>query len=142
MRNQVICLETLTNTSYRRVEYFLLKFCTGILINDVYKSVFGIFLDLELFPKIKKRLVKLMYLILEHLSHISSHSFTPISNTSIFNKVGLRAAKTDNLLILYSLLCKSYISWINLKKWQKRSNLFFKVYIIGRRTVSKTRINE
>ena len=35
--------ETLTSSNCRRVEYFLLKFCTRFRLTIVYKSVFGIF---------------------------------------------------------------------------------------------------
>ena len=58
---------------------------------------------------------KSMYLILERLRHISSHYFTPISATSIFNEVGCRAAKQNlsTLPVLYSLLCKSMLHLLN-----------------------------
>ena len=53
-------LKILTRFNYPTVPYFLLKFCTRFLLTNVYKKVCGmcfIFLDLELFAKIKKDLV-------------------------------------------------------------------------------------
>ena len=53
-------LKTLTSSNYPTVQYFLLKLCTRFLLTNVYKRVCGIFLfylDLKLFPKIKKDLV-------------------------------------------------------------------------------------
>ena len=47
-------LKTLTNSNYSTVQYFLLKLRTHFLLTNVYKSVYGILLDLELFAKIKK----------------------------------------------------------------------------------------
>ena len=44
-------LKTLTSSNHHRVQYFLLKFYTRFLLNNVYQRVFGIFLcylDLEL----------------------------------------------------------------------------------------------
>ena len=39
-------LKTLTSSNYHKVEYFLHKFCTRFLLNNVYKRVFGIFVIL------------------------------------------------------------------------------------------------
>ena len=36
-------LKTLTSSNYRRVYYFLLKFCTRFHLTNVYKRVTGIF---------------------------------------------------------------------------------------------------
>ena len=47
-------LKTLTSSNYPTVQYFLLKLRTHFLLTNVYKSVYGILLDLELFAKIKK----------------------------------------------------------------------------------------
>ena len=47
-------LKTLTNSNYSTVQYFLLKLRTHFLLTNVYKSVYGILLDLELFAKIQK----------------------------------------------------------------------------------------
>ena len=50
-------LKTLTSSNCRRVEYFLLKFCTCFLLTIVYKMVLGIFLfglDLELLANSKQ----------------------------------------------------------------------------------------
>ena len=50
-------LKTLTSSKYLRVQYFLLKLHTRVLLTNLYKSVFVIFLfclDLELFAKNKK----------------------------------------------------------------------------------------
>ena len=44
-----------------RVQYFLLKFCTRFLLNNVYKRVFGTILfclDLELLKNVKKEYVE------------------------------------------------------------------------------------
>ena len=52
-------LKTLTSFNYQMVQYFLLKLCARLLLINVYKSMFGIFLfclDLELVVKIKKDL--------------------------------------------------------------------------------------
>ena len=52
-------LKTLTSFNYPMVQYFLLKLCARLLLTNVYKSMFGIFLfclDLELVVKIKKDL--------------------------------------------------------------------------------------
>ena len=52
-------LKTLTSFNYPMVQYFLLKLCACLLLTNVYKSMFGIFLfclDLELVVKIKKDL--------------------------------------------------------------------------------------
>ena len=49
-------LKNLTNSNLPKVQYVLLKLCTRVLLTNVYKSVFGIFLfclDLELFAKLK-----------------------------------------------------------------------------------------
>ena len=35
-------LKTLTSSNYHRIQFFLLKFCTHFLLNNVYKSMFGI----------------------------------------------------------------------------------------------------
>ena len=35
-------LKTLTSSNYHRIQLFLLKFCTHFLLNNVYKSMFGI----------------------------------------------------------------------------------------------------
>ena len=51
-------LKTLTSFNYPMVQYFLLKLCTRLLLTNVYKSMFGIFLfclDLELIVKIKEK---------------------------------------------------------------------------------------
>ena len=37
-------LKTLTSSNYSKSYYFLLKFCTQFLLNNVYKRMFGIFL--------------------------------------------------------------------------------------------------
>ena len=53
-------LKTLTSSNYPTVQYFLLKLRTRFLLTNVYKKVCGVFLlylDLELFSKIKKHLV-------------------------------------------------------------------------------------
>ena len=50
-------LKTLTSSNYHRIDYFLLKLRTCLLLTNVYKRVLGIFfifLDLKLFSKIKK----------------------------------------------------------------------------------------
>ena len=53
-------LKTLRSSNYRRVEYFLLQFCAGFLLTNVYKRLLGIsFFDLELFAKLKKELVSI-----------------------------------------------------------------------------------
>ena len=52
-------LKNLTNSNLPKVQYILLKLCTRVLLTNVYKSVFGIFLfclDLELFAKLKNLL--------------------------------------------------------------------------------------
>ena len=53
-------LKTLTSFNNPTVQYFLLKLRRRFLHANLYKRLFGIFLfylDLELFPKIKKYLV-------------------------------------------------------------------------------------
>ena len=53
-------LKTLTSSNYPTTQYFLLKLRTRFLLTNVYKRVCGVFLlylDLELFAKIKKHLV-------------------------------------------------------------------------------------
>ena len=71
-------LKTLTSSNYLTVQYFLLKLRTRFLLTNVYKECVGFFkfyLDLELFPKIKKDLV-------------STHSFfTLILITQDLNKI-------------------------------------------------------
>ena len=60
-------LKTLTSSNYRRVEYFLLQFCAGFPLTNVYKRLFGIsffLLDLELFAKLKKEVVSIHLLTL------------------------------------------------------------------------------
>ena len=47
-------LKTLTSSNYPTVQYFLLKLRTHFLLTNVYNSVYGILLDLELFAKIQK----------------------------------------------------------------------------------------
>ena len=37
-------MKTLTSSNYSKGYYFLLKFCTQFLLNNVYKTMFGIFL--------------------------------------------------------------------------------------------------
>ena len=71
-------LKTLTSSNYPTVQYFLLKLRTRLLLANVYKRVGGFFLlylDLELFAKIKKGLV-------------STHSFfTLLLITQDLNKI-------------------------------------------------------
>ena len=53
-------LKTLTSFNYPMVQHFLLKLCARLLLTNVYKSMFVIFLfclDLELIVKIEKDLV-------------------------------------------------------------------------------------
>ena len=73
-----ILSENLMSSNYPTVQYFLLRLCTRFLLNNVYKSVFGIFLfclDLELLAKVKRDLV-------------STHSFfTLLLITQDLNKV-------------------------------------------------------
>ena len=47
-------LKTLTSSNYYRVYYFLLKFCTPLLLNNVYKRMFGVFLFCFDFQLLKK----------------------------------------------------------------------------------------
>ena len=69
-------LKTLTSSNYPTVQYFLLKLRTRFLLTNVYKSVgFLLYLNLELFAKIKKDLV-------------STHSFfTLLLITQDLNKI-------------------------------------------------------
>ena len=80
-------LKTLTSSNYPTVQYFLLKLRTRFLLTNVYKRVYGILLDLELFAKIKKDLVSThslftLLLISQDLNKIKNpaHPFVDITN--------------------------------------------------------------
>ena len=104
-------LKTLTSSSYRRVEYVLLKFYTRFLITKVCKSVFGIVLfclDLELFRKIKNDLVctfslKPLLLISQDPNKIKKKSRTRFCRDCLVGKVCKISAKNIKL-------CGSWIS--------------------------------
>ena len=77
-------LKTLTSSNYPTVQYFLLKLCTFSTYQYLQKSVwdfFVLFIDLELFAKIKKDLVSkhsffALLLITQDLNEIKK-SHTP-----------------------------------------------------------------
>ena len=82
-------LKTLTNSNWRRVKYFLRKFCTRFLLTIGYKGVSGFFsfgLDLELFANIQNNLVstqslRLFSLITQDLSKIKKYPEHPFVGT-------------------------------------------------------------
>ena len=72
-------LKTLTSSNYPTVQYFLLKLRTRFLLTNVYKSVgfFLLYLNLELFAKIKKDLASThsfftLLLIIQDLNKIKN----------------------------------------------------------------------
>ena len=76
-------LKTSTSANYPTVQCFLLKLRTRFLLTNVYKRMYGILLDLELFAKIKKDLVSThtlftLLLITQDLNKIKKYH-TPFS---------------------------------------------------------------
>ena len=70
--------KTLTIFKYHRVQYFLLRFCTYFLLNNVYKKMFGIFFN---FVQILSYLeVFKMTLFLKRFFYIFVHNSRPKQN--------------------------------------------------------------